>query len=210
MKKLKIALILYTLTVSFISGYSQFSKSITVSSPGTLGYQLTDYEQHNVKNLTVSGKIDARDFQFLRDSLPALEELDLSKSTIVAFSGKATYWESINYSANSFPANAFYNSTTNLGKSSLKSIFLPDSLRSIESQSFQSCSNLVSVSLPSKLTTISSAFVNCTNLTKIEVPSTVTTLSGSFSGCTKLSAFNIPVGVKFIEQGTFKNCTSLK
>lgn len=181
---------------------------VQVDVPGTLKDKMPD--RISTTGLTVTGKIDARDIQFLRDSLPALEDLNLRKSSIMAFSGKATVWEARNFYANAMPMNSFYNSTTMLGKSSLKSIILPDSLTVIDGQSFQGCTNLTTVTFPSKLTTIYQAFWNCSSLTTMVIPPTVTTLSGSFNGCTKLNSITLPESLIRIDQESFKGCTSLK
>lgn len=191
------------LTANFIK-----ETEIRLDTPGTLKDKMP--ERISITRLKVSGTIDARDIQFMRDSLPALEDLDLGKSNIVAFMGMATYREARNFAANTLPQCSFFNPWTMQGKESLKNIILPDSLSMIDTESFRACTNLVSVTFPSKLTTIYGAFADCKSLTDMVIPSTVTTLSGSFKGCTKLRSITLPESLTRIDQESFKGCVSLK
>ena len=93
----------------------------------------------------------------------------------------------------------------------IKTVIIESGVTSIGSASFESCSDLTSVSIPSSVTTIGgSAFSGCTSLTSIAIPDEVTSIGGStFSGCTALSSVNIPYGVKSIDKSLFSDCSSL-
>ena len=73
-------------------------------------------------------------------------------------------------------------------RSSINTIFVGDGITHIGSYAFYGCDNLVCVSLPSSLKTISvSAFSNCHKLTNIEIPAGVTNINGgAFNGCNTL------------------------
>ncbi len=188
---------------------AKFTKKVSIADnvAGSLKDRLTD--RISVSNLTIQGTIDARDFQFMRDSLPALEELNVAKCQVVAYTGLATQNEAYNYSANTLPANSFYNSKTSVGKATLRSIILPDSLKTIDSQSFRDCINLKTIIFPTNLQTIYGAFAGCTSLETIEIPNSVTSMSGSFSGCTGLHTVKLPSGLTNIGSEFFKNCIRL-
>lgn len=68
------------------------------------------------------------------------------------------------------------------------SIWLPSGMRSIGTQAFENCTNLVNVNMPDTLTTIGSrAFAKCTGIETITIPKSVTTIeSTAFAECTNL------------------------
>lgn len=70
----------------------------------------------------------------------------------------------------------------------LKDIVLPDAVRRIEQMTFENCENLQNVILPAQLNVIEhQAFQNCNKLTEIRIPPMVETIkSGVFEGCTNL------------------------
>jgi hypothetical protein len=162
------------------------SGSYTLTEAGTLK-DIAGIKE--ITHLTLSGYIDARDVQFMRDSMPYLAGLDLAAATVVAYSGtEGTYaGASFNYSANEMPFFSFYNHVTGSGKSSLISVKLPAGLTVIGSMGFFNCNNLVSVSFPPGLTDIlGNAFESC-KLRTITLPASVKAIgSGAFSRCTQL------------------------
>ena len=60
----------------------------------------------------------------------------------------------------------------------------------INTDAFDGCIGLTSVTIPSSVTTLS-GFNNCTGLTSVTIPSSVTSLDGAFSGCTGLTSVTI-------------------
>lgn len=164
-----------------------------------------------ISDLSITGKIDARDFKTMRDNMPELVVLDLSGATIVAYSGadgtKDPFWGVVNYLADVVPASAFYISS---GKK-LTTVLLPVSTKMIDESAFRSCSFLRNFVLPEQLITIGfSAFSNCSSLKAIDIPSLVTAIGNSaFSSCSKLSSVTIPTSVITIGNQSFNNCISL-
>lgn len=80
--------------------------------------------------------------------------------------------------------------------SKIKTITLPDSIKSIGHQAFQDCIALESINLPASLEEIGvSVFSGCSNLKEIIIPDSLTSLpfdpgisgSGAFNGCSSLS-----------------------
>jgi len=72
--------------------------------------------------------------------------------------------------------------------------------------------SLISIEIPSSLKTIDRlVFAGCTSLTSVEIPNGVTKIGeGAFSGCISLSSIDIPSSVTSIEEGAFSGCTGIK
>ena len=75
----------------------------------------------------------------------------------------------------------------------MTSIEIPNSVTSIGSYAFESCTGLTSIEIPNSVTSIGTyAFSGCTGLTSIEIPNSVTSIGTyAFYGCTGLTAVNI-------------------
>ncbi len=76
---------------------------------------------------------------------------------------------------------------------------------------FQSCENLVTVTIPNSVTSIgTNAFKNCTSLATVTIPNSVTSIEASaFYGCSSLASVTIPSSVTSIGQYAFINCINL-
>lgn len=59
------------------------------------------------------------------------------------------------------------------------------------------------------VTLMGETFVNCTELVSVTLPSTLTSIYGSFKGCSKLHSVDIPSGVNTISESSFQGCSSL-
>jgi len=137
-----------------------------------------------ITSLTLSGTIDARDFKTMRDEMPLLADIDLSRVKITSYYGNEGTIDTNNnlYPANGIPGFAFYNQNTYLGKSGLKSVILPLSATTIGVFAFNCCSDLTTLDIPFSVTNIG-AF--------------------AFNHCSGLSIFNIPASVNSISNGAF-------
>jgi len=171
MKKL-LALVFLMLIISVIK--AQVSKTINVSTTGTLSTLLSETEKSTIANLIITGNIDARDFKCMRDEMSALSVLDISQATILKYEGvDGTYtFQQMSYPENEIPTFAF-----TVGPppcefdyciSKLSSIKFPSTLNSIGTYAFGYCKQLTQLTLPSSLKTINRyAFYNCINLANI-------------------------------------------
>lgn len=186
---------------------------INVSEPGTLDkcVEASGKALDKIRNLKVTGKINARDFAVMSFRMTSLTSLNLKEVHIVE--GVSGYIEDSPYSSNNdccIPVYAFQ------GKSSLISIILPDNLKSIGRKAFSDCKSLSgNISFPEGLETIAAgAFMNCTNLSSISFPSTLVTLGqengtlysdGAFANCTGLCCeIVIPEKMESIGPNTFR------
>ncbi len=186
------------------------SKTINLTSPGTLATLLTDTELASVNNLILTGTLDARDFKTMRDLMPALATIDLSAVTIAEYTGtEGTAGSQLTtYPAHEVPRNAFYN------KISLTSVSIPVSATTIGRSAFNNCDGLTHVTFGAnqQLKTVGYlSFAYCDALTEIHIPSGVTLVDyGAFRQCSALVTCNLPESVKTIGSTAFYQCTKLK
>jgi hypothetical protein len=154
--------------------------SVVLTAAGTLNSQTSI---KTFTHLTVTGNIDARDIQFMRDSMPHLLELDLSAATIVAYSGTegTHYGYSDTYPANEMPQYSL--------DTSLISVKIPNSITSVGNNAFYGCSKLITVTIPNSVISIGDyAFFNCSGLIDISIGSSVTSIGeGSFGNCSGMT-----------------------
>ena len=152
-----------------------------------------------------------------------------NKTKLITYpEGKAGESYTIPSSVNSIAAGAFTNSTLksvtipdsvkSIGNdaffccSSLKSISLPSSVKSIGDRAFMMCNTLTEVAVPNGVSKISYAtFADCSSLKSITLPSSVESIEGrAFICCDKLESITIPSGIKSIEERTFLDCDGLE
>lgn len=196
-------------------------KTINITA-GTLSAALNQKELTSITQLIVSGTIDARDFKCLRDSMPMLSILDLTAVGIKSYKGDGgTYKSNTSYPANELPVYAFGNDS--VGKISLKSILLPNSLIAIPNNAFSKCSGLRSITIPFSVSTIANgAFSGCANLSQFVVEPenrNYSSLDGVLFNKNqnilvlypkgKKGAYSIPTTVGSIAENAFNSCIEL-
>ncbi len=94
---------------------------------------------------------------------------------------------------------------------SLKKISIPESVTTIEDSAFQGCTSLASCSLPSGLKTIQiKTFENCSSLSEISIGNQTENIEDyAFKG-TAISSIEIPKSVKYLPTNVFSECRKLK
>jgi len=94
---------------------------------------------------------------------------------------------------------------------SLKEVVIPEGISHIGTAAFKGCENLVSVSLPSTLTSIAgAAFQDCAALAAVTLPDSVSSVGWfAFDGCKSLTAVTLPKSLTFLGGGVFRNCKAL-
>ncbi len=93
-----------------------------------------------------------------------------------------------------------------------QSVILPDTVRTIEANAFQSCTVLEIIYLPEGLQKIGAhAFDGCSNLKIAVIPDTVTTIgSNAFQNCSSLTKLSIPKQLTSIAPDAFAGCNGLQ
>lgn len=101
--------------------------------------------------------------------------------------------------------NAFYKC------SSLKQIFLPDTLLHMGHHCFYDCTSLEYAELPDSLVDIGmGCFSGCSAMTHISLPDSISIIPDScFRDCTLLETVSIPQNVTSIEKFAFSGCSSM-
>ena len=89
--------------------------------------------------------------------------------------------------------NAIIETATNTLIAGCKNTVIPNSVTTIGSSAFLSCSSLTSVTIPNSVTAIGNyAFSNCSSLTSVTIGNSVTTIGyGAFENCSSLKEVHI-------------------
>ena len=157
-----------------------------------------DYKK--IKNLKITGEVNALDFFFMRDEMTMLQRLNMQECVVVEGYSKST-----TYPAHEIPSYALQN------KSSLVRIILPNDVVNICKYAFQKTNLSGVLVLPTSLETIGvSAFQNVP-LTSIEFYSHLKAIEASaFFGCSEITGeLNLPESLITIEKNAFYNCKGI-
>ena len=182
------------------------------STPGGLKNAITaankDYTK--IKNLKITGEINAQDFEFMKDSMENLAAINLREVSIMAMG------DGDDRKADEIPHDAFNN------KKSLTSLVLPNKLKAIRTAAFSGCSFLTgSLLIPEGVTEIDKdAFYGCRNLNgTLSLPSTLKRIGdivgytgywdGPFRGCQFVCELVLPDNLEIIGCGAFGDCPGL-
>lgn len=95
--------------------------------------------------------------------------------------------------------------------SSVKSVVIPHSVKSIGKYAFADCDNLTSVVIPANVSSIGErAFYKCNKLTSVVIEKGVRNIGeDAFRYCKSLTSVVIPDSVTSIDRNAFRECTSL-
>lgn len=182
------------------------------STPGGLKEAIAaankDYKR--IKNLKITGEINAKDFEFMKDSMEYLAAINLKEVSIMAMG------DGDERKADEIPHDAFNSKMT------LTNLVLPDKLKAIRTAAFSGCSNLTgSLLIPEGVTEINKdAFYGCRSFTgTLSLPSTLKRIGdikgytgywdGPFRGCQFVCELVLPDNLEIIGCGAFGDCPGL-
>lgn len=178
-----------------------------------------------VKNLKVTGTIDARDFYMMRDEMTALQSINLKEVEIAAYRGIDSNYVSFN--ANEIPDNVFANKSTlirfvfpenitKIGGSAFSqtnlsgSLVIPNGVTEIGTWAFSNCPFGGTLTLPRSLKIIrDNAFFGIDCIGPLDIPNTVTHIYASaFGGCSGFTGqLKLPDGLHFLGPCAFEGCS---
>lgn len=171
-----------TLTIALVL-MAVISRAVTLHcEPGNLGTQL---DGHAVSDLTLTGRMDARDFRTLADRLRDLRTLNLYGVEVVAYdSDKALFSNVHHFRSHEIPTLSFANMTH------LTRLTLPWRVTSVGEGAMAACTSLTEVTLPKSLTHLGKyAFAGCTSLQEVALPNMLVEIGeGAFAQCTSLTS----------------------
>lgn len=155
-----------------------------------------DYKK--VKNLKITGNINANDFFFMRDEMTMLQAVNMKEVYIE--SCNIGMWE---YSEKEIPAAAFSN------KSLLIKYVFPESLNSIGTEAFRGTNLTGSLVLPEGLESVGEhAFMGCPFNGTLDLPTTLKIIySGAFKSCSGfIGKLILPNNIAIIKGSAFMSC----
>jgi hypothetical protein len=167
---------------------------ITDMVAGTLGEVVEANGYADAQKLVITGTFRQDDANYIIDSMPSLEVLDVSGAKFYDSYGGSSGWDEndVYY----YIPESYYEETSN---------YVPHDL-------FASCSNLKEIVLPDEgIERIGSmAFFNCTSLETVNIPSSTQRIeSGVFENCTSLKTIHLPQSIEYVGGDAFWYCTSL-
>lgn len=217
--------ILFLWVILAIQLPAQVSKTVEPAQPGTLYTYITAQELSSITSLTLKGKIDARDFAFLRDKMKNLATLNMALATINAYTGTqgTVTGTTTTYPAGEIPAFAFYNPVLLTYMPGLTSVTMPATAISVGEQAFYFSWNLASMTIPNSVKKIGDyAFYGCYALSSFTVASSHTWFAvdqgilynkakDTLFLCPNARTGNLvlPSTVKHIGTSAFENCYNL-
>ena len=191
--------------------------AITTTEGGQLVTKMPEDVAPYAISLTVSGPINGTDVNWIHQSMPYLQVLNLKDAQIVEGGEAVKRWNVSNgivtqYGSSTYTVGndticefMFYNMPT------LKQISLPNNVKSIGQYAISGNNRLEQADLPTALDSIAQyAFYYDERLAKADLPAGVTTIGQYAFYNTALTNVTIPNGVKRIEYETFYSCDQLK
>ena len=167
-----------------------------------------DYTQ--VRNLKITGRINTKDFEFMREEMKNLQALNLKEVITIGSIGSCVI-PSLSDEEESkeqeyiLPAYACQN------MEDLLYLILPDKLSAIGSYAFDNCNHIVgSLTIPEGVTIIGDyAFTNCKAMQgTLTLPSTLQAIgAAAFSSCGFISQLILPDNITYIGYSAFHLCS---
>lgn len=164
-----------------------------------------------IKNLKITGEVNAYDFYFMRDEMTALQGINMKEVDVVeqeipdsAFYGKSTLVRFV------FPDEIIQINSWAFYKTNLTgALMLPNNITHIGYSAFEQCSSLTSLNLSNKIEIIEGlAFEGCSGFSNaLYLPSTLVSIGKrAFNGCGFRGNLILPENLSYIGAGAFCGC----
>lgn len=210
----KIYMLFVLLMVAITSG-AQSSKTVNVTTPGTLGTLLGE-DLSEITDLTVTGKMNNTDFMVF-SNITNLTNLDLAGVTIVDADGNETgtipdYSMSLNRTLKKI---VMPSSLLKVGERAffkcklLEKVIFSEGLQSIGKSAFMSCAVLESVNFPASLEKIDDRAFYKTVIKEFVAPESLKSLGVSSFYGTALTKVSINEKTEKIGESAFGGCVDL-
>ncbi len=168
---------------------------VNVTTPGTLGETITAAGKNpaKIRNLKVTGQVNADDFYYMRDNMTILESINMKEAKIVA---TADWGEDV------IPGGAFNS------KKSLVNFVFPEKVVEIKNEAF--CGTTLSgpLILPDDVKSIGSDAFYATNIASIQFSNALEDIGYmAFSNCKAATGdLLLPSSMRRIEPYAFRDC----
>lgn len=212
--------------IMFVDKESKVKENITLCQAGLKGYyadgivtivkagtikELLGHDYQNINSLKVIGPINGTDIRTLRemagsdvngnDTNGQLQILNISECNIVE--GGEAYIFSEYTTNNTVGVSMFQNC------SSLKELYLPETITKIEEFALAKCTQLKIFNIPKNVITLGKeVFEGCSSLDELIIPSNIN--SWKTLGNTSICSIIIESGVEYIPYQAFRKCKDLK
>lgn len=223
--------ILYTLLALcglVLSSTRSRAETVDLTAPGTLEERITAEQAASLTTLTVSGAMNAADFDYINKAMLRLITLDLGGARIEAYSGGKVLLGRTESAADAVPDFAFAGSSvqkitlpasvTSIGEGAFSASALTSAdfsalvnLRSIGTGAFSGSPSLKNVAVPQSVTGIGAhAFSRCPALTEAALAGSADIPASAFEGSAALNTVTLAAEVKNIGKAAFRGCAALK
>lgn len=191
---------------------------IDCAEPGTLKECITaaDKDYTKIKNLKVTGTVNANDFFFMRDEMTVLQSVNMQTVKIAAVDGYAeneipdeAFTEKASLVRFVFPENIVRIGIRAFSSAGLSgSLIIPNGVEKIDRNAFTNCPFGGTLSLPKSLKSIGRfAFENCNLVGTLNFPESVTFIdSYAFSSTNFTGQLKLPRALEHLGSGAFNKC----
>lgn len=190
---------------------------IALEEGGKLSTLLPATNAANVITLTISGKINGTDVNWIHQGMPYLQELILTNAQIVEGGEAVKRWTVSNDKVTQYGSSTYTVKNDSVcdymfnNMPTLKHIALPDGAKYIGKYALTSNSKLEQVDMPTALKAIDNeAFNGDSKLSKADLPAGLLTIGQSAFAYTSITSVTVPEGVKSLSNSAFYECEQLK
>ena len=186
---------------------------VNVETPGTLGETITAAGKNpaKIRNLKVTGQVNADDFYYMRDNMDILESINMKEAKVVNVVISTSYKQNENgewgewpdeFKDDIIPKQAFAN------KKSLVNFVFPEKVVEIKNEAFYRTTLSGPLILPDDVKSIGSSAFYATNIASIQFSNALEDIGYSaFSQCKAVTGDLIfPESVKSISSVAFSQC----